>query len=341
VSQPTPKPSQQRLIHTLSDGEIHSGEELGEILEISRAGIWKQIQALEPLGIAVQKLKGSGYQISGGLDLLQSSLIESQLQASTLEQIESPEVLFSIGSTNDWVLEALKEGCGNCVVLTEHQTAGKGRRGRVWQSPFASSLYMTFGWRFVQGFSAIEGLSLIVGLQVLEVLEEFGAKGVELKWPNDLVWHNRKLAGILMEVQGDPVGECEVAIGIGLNVNFGHVLEQEIDQPWVDLREIMPESVPGRNALAAAIIDRLATCLQDVPKVGFPAYQKKWNRFDAFKNEQVYLQAGDNIIVGTGGGVDRSGAYGIKTDNGTQFYSGGEISLRQYHGQDSEDTVEK
>ncbi len=330
-----PLTTQQRLLQRLSDGQIHSGESLGADLQISRAAVWKQIQTLQALGVQIDKVRGQGYRASR-LDLLCREVIEQGLKTVPGAAALLLEVLFRVGSTNDYVLEWLPEHPGQqCVVLAEQQDAGRGRRGRSWFSPFASSLYMTVGWRFSEGIAALEGLSLVVGLALQRALQGLGIEQLQLKWPNDLVWQQRKLAGILLEVRGDPAGECQVAVGIGLNVALGDSDEVDIDQPWVDIQSIVREQGLAddkrftRNHLVIAILSELVPVLETVEQTGFvAAYASEWARHDAFKGCQVVLQAGDRRIIGEAVGVNEAGAYGIRTEQGVEHFNGGEVSLR-------------
>lgn len=232
--------SLRRLLECLSDGCIHSGESLGAELGISRAAVWKHVKAAQLAGVPLWANRGEGYRLAPGFALLNADQIRRDCLPATLSALSNIEILMTIDSTNSQLMRRFQEGGpDSLVVLAEKQTAGRGRRGRVWQSPFASSIYLTLGWTFTEGVAAIEGLSLVVGLKVLEVLQRFGASDLQLKWPNDVYWQQRKLAGILIEVQGDPAGVCQVAIGIGINVNLQETQNTLIDQPWVDLHTII------------------------------------------------------------------------------------------------------
>src|SRR5690606_37620720 len=148
------------------------------------------------------------------------------------------EVLFSVDTTNAWLLQQVRQqrrwlednGCAVC--LAERQTAGRGRRGRAWVSPFGSNLYFTMAQNFQGGALALEGLRLVVGVSVVEALAGLGIKGLGLKWPNDVFCQGSKVAGILLEMNGDVSGECQVVIGIGLNIRCEPSAMADVGQAW-------------------------------------------------------------------------------------------------------------
>ncbi|HEY0894151.1 MAG TPA: biotin--[acetyl-CoA-carboxylase] ligase, partial [Cellvibrio sp.] len=187
--------SLRQILALLADGELHSGEELGLLLGVSRAAVWKHLQKLEGLGIRLLSIKGRGYCIDGGLDLLDLEKIEAQIHSSLPIKLN----LFpQIDSTNAYLMRHTNPALQVC--LAESQSAGRGRRGRVWVSPFAQNIYCSIGWGFEGGVAALEGLSLAVGLVIVRTLQCYGIAGLELKWPNDVLYHDHKLAGVLIEM---------------------------------------------------------------------------------------------------------------------------------------------
>jgi BirA family biotin operon repressor/biotin-[acetyl-CoA-carboxylase] ligase len=328
-----------RLLELLSDGQLHSGASLGEALGISRAGVWKRVHAARAMGIPLNAQRG-GYRLPAGFDLLVASKILEQCSAETRRALAGIDLLWSIDSTNSHVMRCYQQGEAQpVVVLAEQQTAGRGRRGRVWHSPLAGNIYLSLGWVFTEGLAAIEGLSLVVGLKVLEVLEQFGATGLQLKWPNDICWHQRKLAGILVDVQGDPSGICQVATGIGINVNMPKVSASQIDQPWVDLVTVLGGGYTGknvivsRNTLVAALLDQLVPVFQSLPEKGFASYRQAWQQYDLCYGQPVCLLSGTTVLAGIGQGINAQGAYALRVDRAGEpsalyYASGGEISLR-------------
>ncbi|WP_027857460.1 bifunctional biotin--[acetyl-CoA-carboxylase] ligase/biotin operon repressor BirA [Marinobacterium jannaschii] len=317
------------LLSVLADGRFHSGRELGEQLQVSRSAIWKQIRKVEELGVEIYSVKGRGYRLPGGLDLLEISAVRDLLKAEAASQLGEVALELSMESTN---LEALslsqRQDCHGRLFVAEQQTAGRGRRGRQWVSPFGRNLYFSLVWRFEHGAAALEGLSLVVGLALKKALAASGIEGVGLKWPNDLLFGNAKLAGILLEMTGDASGECQVIIGIGLNVAMQPEQAEAIDQPWTDLQSIKGGTV-SRNELLAAVLNELVPMLDRFKQFGFEPFAEEWMAANAFQSLPVELQLGDQLIQGVCRGVNGSGALLLEREGETKAYHGGEISVRR------------
>lgn len=318
----------QSLLAILADGDFHSGRELGELLSVSRSAVWKQIKKLEALGLEVYSVKGRGYRVPGGLNLLDEGVIASKLTEYALGYLSKIDLELSIPSTNRAAMLACQqENAHGRVFIAEQQTSGRGRRGREWVSPFGRNLYFSTVWRFQQGVLALDGLSLLVGLCVLNALRALGAEGVELKWPNDLLWKGRKLAGILLELNGEPSGECQVVIGVGVNTSMPKSEALKIDQPWVDLSSILGRPA-CRNTLVAALLDELAKVLPRFEQEGFKPWVDEWQARHAYQGEPVRLLLGNSEKSGICLGIDEVGALRLRTEDGIEAYHAGEISVR-------------
>jgi BirA family biotin operon repressor/biotin-[acetyl-CoA-carboxylase] ligase len=318
----------EKLLNLLSDGQFHSGEELGEELGISRAAIWKKLKACEELGLALDSVRGKGYRLGNGIELLDRESIQNQLEGDVLSKV-ALHTCFSIGSTNDQVRAlGLSEPGVTRYCLAEHQTGGRGRRGRAWNSPFASTISLSALWQNGEGTASLEGLSLAVGLAVVKALESLGARDLKLKWPNDVLWHGRKLCGVLLEVHGDPTGECEVVIGMGINIRLSDEQLAQIGQPAVDLYRVC-DKVISRNAVASQLINTLTHLLDGFGRGGFALFKDQWCEHDAFHGEQVTLVASTRSVSGRCLGVDDQGGLLLETESGVMVFNGGEVSLRQ------------
>ena len=345
-----------KLLQILSDGEYHSGEELGKLLGISRTAIWKQMQKVEALGLPVESQKGCGYRIAGGLDLLIHDAVCEQLSPKAKKLLKQLDIQSTITSTNELAKQkAEAANASGLVVVAEQQTNGRGRRGRAWVSPYGCNLYLSLVWGFDGGVSALEGLSLAVGVAVRKAIMGMGVEPsahkespankeptarrghLELKWPNDLLWQKRKVGGILLEVIGDPTGFCQVIIGIGLNVEMPKEHAADIDQNWANLTElVMGDEVEGdevkglvpRNQLAGAVVDELLQLLDKYHELGFKHYRDEWHQYDAYADESVALSLIDETIEGIARGVDHTGALRLEIDGEIKIFSGGEVSLR-------------
>lgn len=317
-----------KVLALLADGEFHSGDELGNLLGISRAAVWKRLQKMEALGITVESVKGKGYRIAGGLDLISPSRLDGLIDPGTAQLIRRIDVLTQTTSTNDIALREAENGEPGYVCVAEQQTRGKGRRGRPWVSPFASSLYVSVVWEFSGGAAALEGLSLAAGVAVESTLAKAGVPGLRLKWPNDVLYGDCKLGGILIEMVGDAAGACQVVVGIGINVALPDQVATTIDQPFTDLHTVSGKRL-CRTTLLALLLNELMPMLADFERKKFAAYRDRWLQLDAFKGKEVFLQLGASTEVGIASGVDESGALLLSTVAGLKKFSGGEVSLRE------------
>jgi BirA family biotin operon repressor/biotin-[acetyl-CoA-carboxylase] ligase len=311
-----------KLLTLLKDGRFHSGEALGAALGVSRSAVWKQLQLLESeLDLAVYKVRGRGYRLASPLMLLDAGKIDQMARNGSWPTFIHDE----IDSTNAEALRLIASGqTAPFLVLAERQSAGRGRRGRAWLSPFAQNLYFSLVLRVEGGMRQLEGLSLVVGLAVRQTLLSLGITAAGLKWPNDVLVDNRKVAGILLELVGDPADVCHVVLGIGINVNMQ---EAEIDQAWTSLR-LESGQLVDRNQLAALLGDNLRDYLARHREHGFSALQGEWEQAHLWQGRLVSLIAGSNSIDGTVLGVDHQGALRLDVNGVEKCFSGGELSLR-------------
>ncbi|RON00166.1 bifunctional biotin--[acetyl-CoA-carboxylase] ligase/biotin operon repressor BirA [Pseudomonas brassicacearum] len=311
------------LLKLLKDGRFHSGQVLGAALGISRAAVWKQLQHLETeLGVSIHKVRGRGYQLSAPLTLLNAVEISEHSPACGW-----PVIVFdSIDSTNAEALRSIGRGmAAPFLVLAERQTAGRGRRGRKWVSPFAENVYYSLVLRIDGGMRQLEGLSLVVGLAVMQTLRDLGIAGAGLKWPNDVLVGEKKIAGILLELVGDPADVCHVVLGVGINVNMQ--IADEVDQQWTSMR-LEAGRAFDRNLLVARLGVVLQGYLSRHQSAGFSALQAEWEQGHLWQGRAVSLIAGVNRIDGEVIGIDGQGALRLSVGGVEKVFSGGELSLR-------------
>ncbi|KRP63743.1 bifunctional biotin--[acetyl-CoA-carboxylase] ligase/biotin operon repressor BirA [Pseudomonas orientalis] len=311
------------LLELLKDGRFHSGEALGAALGISRSAVWKQLQLLEAeLNLPIHKVRGKGYQLASPLVFLNAGDI-----SRSAPSLSWPIHIYdSIDSTNAEALRMVDVArAAPFLILAEQQMAGRGRRGRKWVSPFAQNIYYSLVLRIEDGLRQLEGLSLVVGLAVIQALRESGVKDAVLKWPNDVLVGRKKIAGILLELVGDPADICHVVLGIGINVNMQRAAE--VDQQWTSV-QLETGSAADRNALVAQVSVQLQRYLDRHRESGFAALQEEWERNHAWQGRAVSLIAGVNRVDGVVLGVDRQGALRLDVGGVEKIYSGGELSLR-------------
>lgn len=321
----------KQLLQLLADGKFHSGTELSRALAISRSAIWKQLHALSELGVELTALSGKGYKLQQPLQLLDQHRIGGYLDQQTLQLIKRLEIHDAIHSTNSYLHElAGKGGESGLVCFAEFQAAGKGRRGRTWVSPFGHNIYLSILWRYQDGPAAIAGLSLALGVAVVRALRQLGIKDVGLKWPNDIYWQQRKLAGILVEVSGESSGPCHAVIGLGLNFYLSARQAENIDQPWIGLCSVLGETACARrNELAALLLNHLMPVIADFENESIQDYADEWRSYDCMLGKAVNLFVGQQSHEGTIAGIDDNGLLLLKGGDGQmRAFASGEVSFR-------------
>ncbi len=316
----------QQLVVILSDGQFHSGEYLADQLGVSRTAVWKLINKLQSWQISIFAVRGKGYKIPDGLSLIDSDYLNKEVIARS-RLFAQLKVLPTIDSTSTHMTQWWKEQPGEGkICIAEHQTEGRGRKGRKWVSPFGANLYFSLGLNLPMGLSALGGLSLAVGIGLTKMLNKLTSEKVTLKWPNDILVDGRKLAGILVEASGDSTDNSFLNIGIGINwaMQDDH---QEIDQPWANLKSVLAHDI-DRNELLAKILLEIDGLLDQYIEQGFDGFRADWPRQSAFYGRPIVIHTRNGIVSGTEIGVDRSGAILIKTAEGEKSFYSGEVSLR-------------
>lgn len=321
---------ERRVLALLGDGNFHSGEELAGCLGgISRAAIWKVIQALVERGIDVHAVRGRGYCLANPLELLDQDRIAAELNDEVRHLVSAIEVYPWLDSTNTYLMQRARAGCDSGLAcFAEAQTAGRGRRGRSWISPFGANLYFSLLWRFPANPPALTGLSLVIGIAVAHALEKLGVEGIGLKWPNDILWQQRKLGGILLEFGGESTGPCHVVAGVGVNVAMPQRAGQIIDQAWVDMRHILGSGTVSRNRMAGCLLSEMVTACQRFQSWGFRPFREAWKPLDLTFEQPVVLTLPTQTITGIAKGIDAEGCLCLDTGSGRQRFTTGEVSLR-------------
>ncbi|GFN46617.1 bifunctional biotin--[acetyl-CoA-carboxylase] ligase/biotin operon repressor BirA [Candidatus Regiella insecticola] len=312
-----------RLINILADGIFHSGEQLGEIMGISRTAINKHIRTIKSWGLDVFSLSGRGYCLTCPLQLLDEKKIRSYMPSDS----GNIEVLSVIDSTNQYLLDRMNELQSGDACVAEYQYSGRGRRGRQWVSPFGSNIYLSMFWRLEQGPESVMGLSLVIGTAIAEVLKQMGVEDIRVKWPNDLYLHGKKLAGILVELTGKMGDAVQLVMGVGINILMPITAQKEsINQDWTTLQEA--GITIDRNKLTAELFAALKRDMMQFEKEGLTAFIDRWRQLDNYCDCPVKLIVGKKEIKGIARGIDSQGALLLEQNGTVKAYSGGEISLR-------------
>lgn len=319
----------EEVLEQLADGQWHAEARLLALLGNAEPALAPVMAAIGALGVTVERSSTQAYRVPGGLELLWPEAILEDVDDDARRALGELRVLRQVDSTNAELLRELAPPPGRArACLADCQSAGRGRRGRRWVSPFGCNLYLSLDWRFAAAPPQIEGLSLAVAVVVADALAAFGASGVRLKWPNDVLKDGAKLGGILLESTPLPDAGTRVVIGIGINVAMPAAQAEAVDQRWTNLAAACGGAAPGRNALAAALLNRLLPLLRDFPATGFAPWRARWIERDAFAGERVRVGSGDRLQTGIARGVDERGALLLETAQGLQALHGGELSLR-------------
>ena len=322
------KPTQINLLNCLTDGASHSGNALGEMLHVSRTAIWKQIKQLIDIGVPIERIANKGYRLRTPITFLNEEALREQL---SLKHFKTPidfHLFASIDSTNRQLKEIPYHGAID-VCCAETQTAGRGRFGRHWHSPFGENIYCSSRWHFDCDLSRLSGLSLVVSLAILATLNDMGINdAIKIKWPNDLLWQHKKLCGSLIEVIAESNSRVEVIIGIGLNVNSATTnLPVSIDKPWCSLLDITDHYI-DRNALIARLITQLSQHLQIFIEHGFTAFIADWHHSDYLYGENITVSHPTGALSGIAQGVNEGGQLILMDEmNVTHYLSSGDTSL--------------
>lgn len=274
--------------------------------------------------------------MSENFNLIDKQKIAPYLRVTHKHYLDSIIIFNELPSTNLYLLELAKAdpACPTCICLAENQTAGKGRLGRQWVSAYAKNILLSLLWCFRKKPDELGGLSIAIAISVIETLQHYGVKAKKsefeelmVKWPNDVLWRNRKLAGILIESFQRAQHVYNVVIGIGLNVDMPKTLSQNIAQPWCDVAEIIT-SIPDRNQLIGLLIDQLLVTMTVFQKEGLRPFREKWCKLDISCGQEVVIVTSQKRIFGVGRGIDEKGHFLLEDKLGIlHSFAVGEVSL--------------
>ncbi len=320
----------KQMISILSDHEYHSGTDIGKSLGLSRGAIWKLIKQLTALGINIESVTNRGYKTEQILEFLNEEKIKQPLSRQHLSLLDHFLIFDSIPSTNDYLVAYAKKNKKiNTVCFSEYQSAGRGRLGRSWVSPFLSNIYMSLLWNFNVDITALSGLHILSGLAIVRALEKVTKiPGIQLKWPNDIMWNNYKLGGILIDITGEYNGLSSVVIGIGLNVNMPENLLGKIEKPWTAINRITNTPV-SRNLIAGTLLDVLITYLIQFSHSGLAKFITAWQEKDYLAGKVIEVVTATKTLSGIARGIDHQGGLLVETKNKTVVtFNSGDVSLR-------------
>jgi BirA family biotin operon repressor/biotin-[acetyl-CoA-carboxylase] ligase len=307
-----------------------SGATLARTAGVTRAAVWKQIETLRLKGVPVEAKVGGGYRLPWPTELLEAPRIRAGLPAEALAQVGMVEVHWEIDSTSSELARRIPVLDDLAFVMAETQSAGRGRRGRTWLSPPGMNLYLSVLKRFDSGFASLSGLSLAVGVMLIRALDDLGIRTAGLKWPNDVMAGNAKLAGILVELSGEYSGPCAAIIGVGLNIRLPDSMHERAGQPITDLASLSGGQPPGRNHVAAAVVASLSEGLRSFERQGFAAFAKEYAASDLLQGQPLRVIDPRGEYNATGEGVDERGALRVRRATGeVVMVDSAEISVRR------------
>lgn len=316
----------QEVLRQLSHGDAVSGQALARRMGITRAAIWKQIAALRALGLPIAARTGTGYHLPWPVDLLDARHIMEALGASAAPV----HVYWQLDSTQAELARMAPQAPDLTAVLAENQVTGRGRRGRPWQCPPGLGLTLSCLKHFDSGPAALSGLSIAMGVCAVQALASVdAASGLQIKWPNDLVTPQGKLAGILIEVSGEYEGPCTARVGLGLNLRLTPEWRAQLQQPATDLAALCHGELPARNLLAARLIEHLRNGLLRFEDEGLAAFGAEFARLDGLAGQALTVHAGDGEYHGMGCGIDEHGALRVRVNDQVIRVVSDKVSVRR------------
>lgn len=324
------KPLAFSVLRLLSDGEFHSIEQLAQSFKVYPCRISDVLHDIERIGVIIQKTDDHRYRWKNPINWIDANEILGYLHKVKLNFYFV--VLNSVDSTNRFLLDHTFSNNIPLhkipVVITELQTKGRGRLGRPWYSGLGDSLTFSLLWRFDCSARRLSGLSLAIGVAIVRALKLLGIEKLALKWPNDVLFSFRKLAGILIELNNDKRTGSAVVIGIGLNVHLPPLIKGNIDQPFVDLFAMTGRTM-NRNMLLAVLLAELETVLNDFNNFGFDFFRNEWIGYHAYEDKLISLTLPDGSIKkGIVDGVECDGSIRLKMAAGKKCsFNSGELTL--------------
>ena len=318
-----------QVLKILASGECLSGEVIGQQLGVSRMAVSKAVKRLGACDVPISSVTGRGYRLQQDIQLLDREFIDSRLKQGGHNGYQL-HILETTPSTSDYLLENERPLVApGAVCLCERQDAGRGRRNRSWISTPYRNITMSIAWQFDNGTADLAGLGVAAGITIVQVLHDYGLDAdIGLKWPNDIIWQDRKLGGLLIDVRGEHDGPCTAVLGLGLNISLSESDSKTIDQPFTTLESIHDERI-DRNVLTASLAGGLMDMFNSYPSRGFLPWYNQWPLYDRLMQRPVVVISGGDRMYGTAIGINEQGALLVDLDAGeTAHFFSGEVSLR-------------
>jgi len=306
-----------------------SGDVLAEALKLSRTAVWKHVQALRQAGLDIEAVAGKGYRLRS--DRLNAAAIAQHLrEAGSIAHLgRHIDVLPQTDSTNSELLRRLdaQDAAHGTVLLAESQTQGRGRLGRRWHSEPETSLTFSILLRPHIPPQRASSLPLLVACALHQALHAW-APALRLKWPNDLLYGEAKLGGILLEMRAEPERVQAIVIGIGLNIHPPRDgWPTELRQPPIALADIAGRTLPRRNRIAAHCLHALDQAYTMWQTQGFAPFRDYWWRYHVASNRRVRVHHDGRYIEGIARALDEQGALLLERDGALQRILAGDLEV--------------
>ena len=300
-----------------------SGSKIAEELGITRAAVWRRIKHLQQLGLCIISNPGKGYQLGYEFEKLDANAIQQSLGKKV-----GIDVVWETSSTNTEIFSNIDKVELPRVLIAEYQHAGRGRRNDRWLAPLGSGLCMSLGWKFLSLPPTIPSLGLVVGLVIVDTLEKLGCTSIKIKWPNDVFFDGKKIAGCLIDLKTELSGSSYAVIGIGINISLDSEIKESIDQPVADLCDVLDSKI-SRNELAGKLVGSLIRALETFEKTGFKCFRDDFLAKDLLYGKKIIINIKDDKSSGYAAGVDWDGALLLDVDGRIRRFYSGHVTLVQ------------
>ena len=319
-----------RLVGTLREEEFQTVAQLSAALKIDEATVAGHLQQLEQDGLPLECAGDRGFRLREEITPIDAGNLVEELEKAAFAYARQVELLDTVDSTSDWLSRQQSGGADihGKACITEFQSAGRGRRGRNWQGSPYCHLMFSMGWRFQKEAVEMTGLSLSVGVAVADSLRNLSGAPVGLKWPNDLWCGDRKLGGILVDLNTASKPDTQAIVGIGINLHEPGLENFDPGQPVTDLASNVQGELPSRTSIIAVVMTAVARSLDRFGQHLFGCDRERFNALDVFAGRKVQTSSGETSLEGIGQGVDALGRYRLRFSNGSvETIISGDLSL--------------
>ncbi len=311
-------------LNLLADGKVYSEKEISKLLGIPCLMVPTILKLIANASINLEVINEANH-ILDGLELLNASSIAKEL-GKAKQLLSNIEVLTLVDSTNDYLLNKTEYN-DNHAVFAEQQTAGRGQFQRTWYSNFGKNITLSLLWQFSIPLNQLTGLTLVIGVAVIKALEEYGLKGIQLKWPNDIIHEGKKLAGILVESRSMEQKIKKMVIGIGLNL-YNPLTPSSINDHAITSIFSLQKKSPRRNQLAGLILKNLLLTLVNFEAKGLNFFMEDLQQLDSLLGKLIIIKNQNKLWEGIGKGINLQGQLCVQINNKTYSFNNGEIRVK-------------